>query len=213
MTMIQSTQTGRPFYSPPLGVLASAALLIQWYNARCVTSTGANYAVPVLPIGTQAQPFGTIPASGGDPHAVTVYELRRLTALTWEDLGDLLGVSRQAVHDWANGKPIKPGNAEKLRVLVAAFRALPLTDAAGRRAALLSRLSDGRRPLDLLQDGAISDALAAIANYQQHGAPLLPRSHERPHPSALMDRAVDRPIPVTGAPTGKRSRRVRVLGP
>ena len=49
-------------------------------------------------------------------------ELRRLTGLTWDALARVFGVSRRAVHLWANGGRMKDANARQLAGLLAQAR-------------------------------------------------------------------------------------------
>jgi DNA-binding transcriptional regulator YiaG len=50
-------------------------------------------------------------------------ELRRLTGMTWDALARVFGVSRRAVHLWANGGRMKDANARQLLGLLAQVRA------------------------------------------------------------------------------------------
>jgi hypothetical protein len=68
--------------------------------------------------------------------AAKVRWLHDASGLTWEQLGRLFGVSRRAVHLWANGGRMNATNAEGLAELVALVRELP-GGPDERRAALL----------------------------------------------------------------------------
>ena len=50
-------------------------------------------------------------------------ELRRLTGMTWDALARVFGVSRRAVHLWANGGRMKDANSRQLLGLLAQARA------------------------------------------------------------------------------------------
>ena len=43
-----------------------------------------------------------------------ISELRRISGLTWEQLGELFEVSRRSVHFWASGKPLNAANEQRL---------------------------------------------------------------------------------------------------
>lgn len=77
--------------------------------------------------------------------------LHQQSGLTWDQLGRVFGVSRRAVHMWANGGRLNAGNAEVLAQLASVVRALPTRDPALRRAALLAAGPDGRSVLDALR--------------------------------------------------------------
>jgi DNA-binding transcriptional regulator YiaG len=77
--------------------------------------------------------------------------LHQQSGLTWDQLGRVFGVSRRAVHMWANGSRLNATNAELLAELVSVVRALPASDPAHRRAALLATAADGRSFLDALR--------------------------------------------------------------
>lgn len=80
--------------------------------------------------------------------------MRRLheeSGLTWEQLGRVFGVSRRAVHLWANGSRMNAANTETLAELVAVVRELPGTAPEQRRAELLAPGGDGRSIIDRLR--------------------------------------------------------------
>lgn len=93
---------------------------------------GADDAPAPLPAGDQA----------------SVRWLHAESGLTWEQLGRLFGVSRRAVHLWANGGRMNAANAESLNELVGIVRELPAADRDRRRALLLAPGSDGRSIVD-----------------------------------------------------------------
>lgn len=83
---------------------------------------------------------------GWDYHAETpddaettrqaISELRRISGLTWEQLGELFDVSRRSVHFWASGKPLNAGNEQRLMQVLDVVRAADRGDARSTRAAL-----------------------------------------------------------------------------
>lgn len=79
--------------------------------------------------------------ANADAHAETtrlaISELRRTSGLTWEQLGELFGVSRRSVHFWASGKPLNAGNEQRLMEVLDVVRAADRGDARSTRAALV----------------------------------------------------------------------------
>jgi len=82
--------------------------------------------------------------------AARIFELRRLSGLTWDSLAQLFGVSRRAAHFWASGKPMTAANEERLRGLLATLRTIDRGSGAATCAALLQPSPTGERPFDLL---------------------------------------------------------------
>jgi transcriptional regulator with XRE-family HTH domain len=204
------TSATRPFYGPSPRFIAPA-LLARWYNQRrAIASTSADYEVPLLPTTTQADPVGALAVADRQPRASAIYEIRRLSGLTWDELAEMFGVTRQAANDWANGKAMKPANAHKVQAVLSAFRALPRTSAPQVRIALLATLPSGERPLDLIRTGAIDAAMTGVAGLLTRTTmPLAPREPHRPHAAAYLDRLGDRPIPASGPAAKARTRRAR----
>ncbi|MYE02765.1 MAG: helix-turn-helix transcriptional regulator [Alphaproteobacteria bacterium] len=94
--------------------------------------------------------------SGGNA-AHALFEIRRLSGLTWQELADLFGVSRRTVHNWANGA--RP-SAEHKRAIFILRSTFPSNVA---RTPLSPEADAARRPpapwvlLDALQDGLIGE--------------------------------------------------------
>ena len=80
-------------------------------------------------------------------HAVA--EIRRLSGLTWEQLGELFGVSRRSAHFWASGKPLSAVNEERLMQVLDIIREGYRGDARSMRAALF-HVTEGITPFELL---------------------------------------------------------------
>lgn len=100
-------------------------------------------------------------ASEGQPalnHQDAIRWLKDTSGLTWDQLGRMFGVSRRAVHLWANGGRMNAGNAETLHELVSVVGNLPETTADGRRVALLALGTDGRSVVDRYRGRQASSA-------------------------------------------------------
>ncbi len=53
-----------------------------------------------------------------------VLEIKRLSGLTWDELGKVFGVSRRSVHNWAMGERLTAENSSKVRQVLANIRRL-----------------------------------------------------------------------------------------
>lgn len=100
-----------------------------------------------------------------------IFELRRLTGLTWEELAEMMSVSRRSLHLWANGQRIYASNEKRLRDLISAMRSLDRGTARENRALLVSRRPDGRVFSDLLRDKRFDEALALAGSGQGRPKP------------------------------------------
>ena len=101
-----------------------------------------------------------------------IFELRRLTGLTWEELAALLSVTRRSLHLWANGGAINAPNERHVRDLLAAMRELDRGTARENRALLLAPLRDGDSTVgDLLRGRHFADALKLVGRGRGRAAP------------------------------------------
>lgn len=107
-----------------------------------------------------------ITAITSDVTSRAVSELRRISGLTWEQLGHLFGVSRRSVHFWASGKPMNAANELYLLKVLDIVRQVDRGDARSNRAALLT-VSTGRTPFDLLRSQAFDEARARLGRRQR----------------------------------------------
>lgn len=101
-----------------------------------------------------------------------IFELRRLTGLTWEEMADLLGVSRRSLHLWANGHPINALNEKRVRDLVNVLRMLDRGTARENRELLISSLPDGGVFFDLLRNQRFEEALVRAGRGSGRPMPL-----------------------------------------
>jgi len=90
-----------------------------------------------------------------------VSELRRISGLTWEQLGQLFAVSRRSVHFWASGKPLNAENEKRLLQVLDIVRTADRGDARSTRSALLD-VRDGTSAFDLLVDERFDEARARL---------------------------------------------------
>ena len=101
-----------------------------------------------------------------------ISDLRRLSGLTWEQLGQLFEVSRRSVHFWASGKALNSTNEERLMRVLDVIRDADRGSARATRAALLDA-SDGTTPFDLLVAQRFEEARAALGQGPGRVAPAL----------------------------------------
>src|SRR5690606_1653179 len=90
-----------------------------------------------------------------------ISELRRISGLTWEQLGELFDVSRRSVHFWASGKPLNAGNEQRLMEVLDVVRTADRGDARSTRSALLD-VHDGSSAFDLLVEERFDEARAQL---------------------------------------------------
>lgn len=106
-----------------------------------------------------------------------IFELKRLSGLTWEELSTLLSVTRRSLHLWANGGSINSLNERHVRDLLVTIRELDRGTARENRALLLAPLRDGDITLgDLLRGRHFSDALTLVG--RGRGRPVTPVTRE-----------------------------------
>lgn len=101
-----------------------------------------------------------------------VSDLRRISGLTWEQLGKLFDVSRRSVHFWASGKPLNAGNEQRLMQILDVVRAADRGDARSTRAALFE-VSDGVTAFALLTTERYEEARAILASGASRPRPAL----------------------------------------
>lgn len=109
----------------------------------------------------RAQELQETPDPGADETRRAVAELRRLSGLTWEQLGHIFGVSRRSVHFWASGKPMSAANQTHLMHVLDVIRRAYRGSANETRAALL-QVVEGTAPMDLLAAQRFHEAREAL---------------------------------------------------
>lgn len=101
-----------------------------------------------------------------------ISELRKISGLTWEQLGQLFEVSRRSVHFWASGKPLNAGNEERLMRVLDVVRDADRGSARSTRSALFD-VSEGTTAFDLLVAQRFDDARAALGRGVGRPTPAL----------------------------------------
>ena len=127
------------------------------------TTSGERRAEPTSPRREQTREQ----TSEATREAIT--ELRRRSGLTWEQLGELFGVSRRSVHFWASGKPLNAENEARVLNALEIIQRADRGDARSTRAALMEVHQD-RSLFDLIGAQRFDEARARLTL-----PPIVPR--------------------------------------
>ncbi len=133
------------------------------------------------------RPGAAVARAAGLSTSRAISELRRRSALTWAQLAQLFGVSRQSVLFWVSGRPMNPALERRLMAILEVVRRADSGDTQRNRSRLLD-VSHGRSPFDPL----------AEEEYQEAGARLGRGAVSRPATRRALDasaRAERRPLP------------------
>jgi DNA-binding transcriptional regulator YiaG len=145
-----------------------------------------------------------------------ISEVRRITGLTWDQLAQLFGVSRRAVHFWASGKEMSSENEARLSRVAACLLSCDRGSARANREALFTPHHDATVPFDLLMEGHYDRFVAAMLDTEEERVAPRQRSTRVAvaPPSHGVDSFVgalqDRAHRETG--TARRAKSVRVSG-
>ena len=104
-----------------------------------------------------------------------ISELRRVSGLTWRQLGQLFEVSRRSVHFWASGKPLNTANEQRLMRVLEVVRGADRGSARNMRTALLDA-SKGMTPFDMLITQRFDEARVALGPGLRGEGPISARS-------------------------------------
>lgn len=133
--------------------------------AELGTSAGVAHSVDLVPAASHRPAEQTspgIPPSPAVEPGAALGELRRLTGLSWDQLASLFGVSRRALHFWANGKAMTREHHVRLRTVLELARTVDRGSARETHDALLAAGPDGVTPFQSLQNGDVETALARL---------------------------------------------------
>lgn len=132
-------------------VFIDSSLLASTFFADAFTSTTSLFAVlgglSVCVRGDATSPGGFVtpaPDPAESPTARSIRELRDLSGLTWDEVAQLFGVSRRAVHRWAAGGRMNARHASLLSKVSRMVRRHDLGEPSLTRSSLLS--PQGREP-------------------------------------------------------------------
>jgi len=133
----------------------SSAEPMRVWEAPYVQEAGATASGP------ERELAGRQPERAPEATRKAVSDLRRLSGLTWDQLGQLFEVSRRSVHFWASGKPLNSANEERLMRALDVVRYADCGSARASRAALLDA-SEGTTPFDMLVAQRFDEARTAL---------------------------------------------------
>lgn len=191
--------------------LASRAYLSLIVVGGALSISGTSSAAPTAvwrapytrEMGTTAGGSGSDPVDSQSQRRreearSAISELRRVSGLTWEQIGQLFEVSRRSVHFWASGKPLSASNEERLLRVLDVIRDCDRGSARNNRVALLDAI-EGVTPFDLLVAQRFDDARATLGRRTTRSAAALralsqeSKDHRKPlPPEELFDAKTDR---------------------
>lgn len=143
-----STTSGRRsrFRSSVPQLMVGVALL-----TGCTSNTTAVPSIEIvnMPTDTGTKSFYALSSNvaGARNTADAIRRLRERSGLTWDEIGKAFGVSRRAVHQWANGGRMNSKNVERLGEIVALIDDIPAQTSADVRSWLVTPNSRGLTPL------------------------------------------------------------------
>lgn len=121
-----------------------AILVLGALAATDMTTNREAVAAQHGPLWTNAgESGGAVTAAQGPATSSALMEIRRLAGLTWQEMGDLFGVSRRSVHHWVSGKALSARHERRVRVALGALRRLDTGSAQTNRNRLFT-VSDER---------------------------------------------------------------------
>jgi hypothetical protein len=100
-----------------------------------------------------------------------LYEVRRLTNFTWDELAGLLEVDRRTLHNWSQGGPVRSANQTRLAELLTVLRYIDRGSSEANRLALAMPDFLGTTPLALLMQGRFQEAQIVLGRGQ--GRPVI----------------------------------------
>lgn len=164
------------------------------------SATFRTYEAPRIVERTSTGPVGQIRHVPAESTAEAILEIRRRSGLTWEELGDLFGVSRRSIHHWASGRSVSARHDRMIRRILVIVRHLDRGNQIGARARLLA-LDDATvvSTFDLLKQGRFDEAaarLGVVSVPENRRLPLSRRAQDarRPQaPTSLLEADQDRP--------------------
>lgn len=82
-----------------------------------------------------------------------LFEIRRLTGYTWEEIAELVSVDRRTLYNWVQGGRIRRNNNETLREVLVVLRSIDPGDDREMRKQLDRKNAAGERVFELIADG------------------------------------------------------------
>ena len=214
-----ASTTGSGSYQP--GMLSfhdgaadsSTCLLLLRDFEEPATDAGCGVAPP--PESTTSGSLGGIGPNQTPPKttAEAILEFRLRSGLTWDQIGELFGVSRRSVHNWANGKATSAGHERHIRLAVAALDHIDEGSRAANRARLLTVGETGQSAFNLLAAHRFTEVGrlergSAPARQSRVGLSRQAWAARRPTPPATLLQA-DQDTPIMRSAKARIARTVR----
>lgn len=106
-------------------------------------------------------------AAGEYSVSETLRKLKTATGLSWSKIAELFNVSRRAVYDWLEDKPMADHNYAALRSVYKVIERLDFASPFQLRTFLLFRADSGTSPFQLLKEGRYEE-FSKIAHRRTH---------------------------------------------
>ena len=137
---------------------------MRWGGLRYIYDAASTVSCAALQDRTRAD------SGESAPTRQAISELRRISGLTWEQLGELFEVTRRSVHFWASGRPLSAANEERLMRVLDVVIYADRGNARSTRRALLNP-QGGLSPFDLLVAQRFDEARSALGRGSGRTAP------------------------------------------
>lgn len=147
----------------------------------------ASFSLPLAQV-VESRVVGILPESVLQPHITALHWIKQMTGFSQERIARLVGVSRQTLHQWEVGKPIKDANR---RCVYAVREVLERATIRHKTRELLAAWldtpqgSEGQTPAQLIEKGEIARARLLATTSPSKGLPRPPTWVRRPIPEAF----------------------------
>ena len=169
-------------------------------NLLPAPTTSGTLKVPCSIKHATSNLIGQILPAATESTSQAIFEIRRRSGLTWEELGDLFNVSRRSIHHWANGKSPSISHEQVIRRMLTAIRRLDQSSQQRTRTYLLIVDESTKfSKFEMLKEGHFEEAVASVENTQAQANYSAPLSQDiwnarQPHSSILyLEAEQDRP--------------------
>lgn len=153
-----------------LGIRQVSSLvdLVDFLQRRILFADGTSSSAHVISL----EPAICRELSGNE----LLYEVKRLSGLSWELIAQLVGVSRRSVHNWASGENINLEHNQRLGRILTTMRFIDNGDTERNTALLMSPANNSSTYFELMKAGHY-DEVKSLAG-KGSGRPV-PRSTPR----------------------------------
>jgi len=163
MTLYPSSRSDTPWHAVLVGLACTPAIVCAYQ----VGTGGGQTAQYYKARGEKGYPFAKFEADSVDGNRIpspTASEklatIRDVFKLPVTRVAELFGVTRQAVHDWQNGKQLSDSNAVKLDNVSRTAEVLQLSGLSVSSLMLGRKLTGGKTLLDIAAEGGDAEGAA-----------------------------------------------------